>query len=239
MCLTFICEQKVTIVSQVDDFISKLDMKSQRQALKVIETLDENFNILKTKGYLRDTLRVNVERTKFVNIMKNSNRLFAAYNMLFRVFEKKGMSRKFAEHNKPFRFYEQGLAYLFLSESIATVLRTAELFRNCFLYVLKTTRKRSENGFWSNMTLGQLLIQLDKITEGKSYNITEKLDVELRNALAHGLFWMDGSVLVYCKDVTLKNPKKIIVSELWIKTAEQSKIAQCLITFVADWYYGT
>lgn len=228
----------MAFLSLVDEFISKLDIEAQKQALEVVATLDEIFTILKTKGYLRDTLRANVERTKFVDIMKNSNKLFAAYNMLFKVFEKRGMSKKFTEHNKPFGFDEDGVAYLFLSESIATVLRTAELFKNCFLYVLKTTKKRSKNGFWSKMTLGDLLSQLDKVTERKSRYLTEKIDVQLRNALAHGLFWMEGSVLVYCRDITLGKPKDIIVSKLWIKAREQSKIAQCLITFVADWYYG-
>jgi len=89
------------------------------------------------------------------------------------------------------------------------------------------------------MTLGQLLEQLDKVTEKKSRYLSEKIDIQLRNALTHGLFWIKGSVLVYCKDITLRKPEEIIVPELWIKTREQSKIAQCLITFIADWYYGT
>jgi hypothetical protein len=239
MCLEVIRAQKVTVLSLIDDFISKLDIKEQKQALEVVATLHKIFDILETNGYLRDTLRGDVERTKFSSIMKNSNKLFAAYNMLFNVFEKRDMSKKFAEHNKSFGFYEDGLAYLFLSESIATVLRTAELFRNCFLFVLKTSKKRSKDGFWSKMTLGDLLRQLDKVTQKKSCYLTEKMDVQLRNALAHGLFWVEGSVLVYCKDITLRKPKEIIVPELWIKAREQSKIAQCLITFIADWYHGT
>jgi len=229
----------VTTLSLVDEFISKLSTKEQSQVLKVITTLDEIFNILKEKGFLRDTLRETIERTKFINVMKDSNKLFAAYNMLFRVFERKGMSKKFVERNKTFGFYEEGLAYLLLSESIATVLRTAELLRNCFLYVLKTTKKRAENGFWSRMTLGDFLRQLDKITQNRSRYLTEKIDVQLRNALAHGLFWLEGSVLVYCSDITLREKEEIIVSELWIKAREQSKIVQCLITFIADWYHST
>jgi len=226
-------------LSLVDEFIRKLPIKEQKQALNVVETLDEIFDALSRENYLRDTLRGNVERTKFLNIMKNSNKLFAAYNMLFRVFEKRGRSREFVKHNKPFGFYEDGLAYLFLSESIATVLRTSELFRNCFLFVLKTTKKRSKDGFWSNMTLGELLTQLDKVTQKKSCSLTQKIDVQLRNALTHGLFWMEGSVLVYCHDITLRNPNEIIVSDLWTNAREQSKIVQCLINFIADGYYGT
>ena len=227
------------ILSLVDEFINKIDKREQKQALEVVTTLEEVFDILKKKGHLRETLRGDVQRRKFLNVMKDSNKLFAAYNMLFHVFEKKGRSTKFAEHNKPFGFHEDGVAYLFLSESIATVVRSAEFFRNCFLYVLKTTKRRSVNGFWSNMTLGSLLKQLDKVTQKKSRSLTEKIDIQLRNALTHGLFWLEGSVLVYCSDITLRRQKEIIVPELWIKTREQSKIVQCLINFIADWYYGT
>ena len=238
MCVS-VQNQKVTFLSLVDEFISSVDKKEQKQALKIVVTLDEIFNILEEKGHLRDSLRENVERTKFLNVMKDSNKLFAAYNMLFRVFEERGRSTKFAEHNKSFGFYEDGLAYLFLSESIATVVRTAELLKNCLLYVLKTTKKRSKNGFWSRMTLGDLLIQLDKVTQKKSRYLTERIDVRFRNALAHQLFWLEGSVLVYCSDITLREQKEIVLSELWTKAREQSKIVQCLITFIADWYYGT
>jgi hypothetical protein len=162
--------------------------------------------------------------------------------MLFRVFEKRGRSREFAKHNKAFGFDEDGIAYMFLSESIATALRTAELFKNSFLYVLKTTRsaarKKADTVFWPNMTLGELSRSLEKVTEGKSCCLMEKIDLKLRNALTHGLFWLEGSILVYCEDITLKEQKEISVSELWIKGRAQSLTLQCLLAFIADYYYG-
>jgi len=84
-----------------------------------------------------------------------------------------------------------------------------------------------------------LIKQLDKETDGKSASLTVNLDVDLRNALAHCLFWLEGSVLVYYEDGTLQKQKEIIISELWTRGRRHSLIAQCLINLIADWYVGT
>lgn len=226
-------------LSLVDDFVSKVDTNDRPTASKAIEVLWKIFEILQKKGYLRDTLRENTERTKFISVMKDSDRLSAAYNMLFHAFATKGLSRVFAEHNAQFGFDEDGVAYLFLSESISTVVRTSELFKNAFLYVLRTAKKHSKDGFWSRMTLGQLSESLNLSTNGLSMFLTDKMNVKLRNALAHGLFWLEGSMLVYCDDITLQKQSEIAVSELWIKTRQQSLILQCLLTFIGDYFQGT
>jgi hypothetical protein len=228
------------MMSLVVEFIIKVPKEERKDARQYLSTLYEIFQTLEKKGYLRITLREHMERTKFVNIMKDLNRLFSAYNMLFNVFGKKGNSTRFAQHNKEeFGFDEDNVAYLFLSESISMFLRSAELFKNCFLFILKTNKQRSKDGFWSRMTLGALIKQLDKATSGKSASLTVNLDVNLRNALAHCLFWLEGSVLVYYEDVTLQERKEIMISELWARGRKHSLIAQCLINLIADWYVGT
>lgn len=153
--------------------------------------------------------------------------------MLFRIFEERGRSKKFAEHNKNYGFTEDCLAHLFLSEIISTFLRTTELFRNCFLMTL-TERE----GFYSRMPLGQFLKNLEKVVP-KSKVITQKIDVKLRNALAHGLFWLEGTVLNYYEDIKFERERSISIAHLWNKIHEHSKITQCLINFIADWYTGT
>jgi len=230
-----IIESESDVLSVVDDFISKLPREDRKHALEIIDELYAVFDVLKKKEHLRDDLR-GEQRIKFLSIMKNADRLSASFNMLFQVFAKPKNSSRFVEHNEQFGFYEDGLAYLFLSESIATVLRTAELFKNSFLFVLKTAKNRSKDAFWSNMTLGQLLGQLDKITQGKTQLFAQWIDINLRNALTHGLFWLEGTVLVYCSDITLREQKRIIVSDLWIRARKQSVVTQCLISFIADWY---
>jgi hypothetical protein len=222
-------------MSLVDEFVSKLHPKDQKRALESITILEDIFGILKSRGYLRESLRESPERAKFVNIMKDSNRLSASYIMLFQILERERLSKKFTEHNKEFGFDEEGVAYLILSESIATVLRTSEMFKNCFLFALKTEGKP----FSSQATLGTLFRKLEKITKNKSDYFAKEFDVDLRNALAHGLFWMQDGILVYCEDITLRKPKEIPLSELWIKAKDQSITLQCLINFVGDYYVGT
>jgi len=153
--------------------------------------------------------------------------------MLFKIFEERGRSKKFAEHNKSYGFTEDRLAHLFLSEIISTFLRTTELFRICFLMTL--TEKQDLN---SRMTLGQLLRKLEEVSP-KSKAITKRIDVKLRNALAHGLFWLEGTVLNYYEDIKFERERSISIAHLWNKIHEHSKITQCLINFIADWYTGT
>lgn len=227
-------------MSLVEEFIRKVPANELEDAKGYISTLYEVFQILEDKGYLRPSLREHAERTRFVDIMKASNKLFSAYNMLFNVFAERGKSKRFVEHNKEeFGFNEEDTAYLLLSESITTFLRSAELFKNCFLFTLKTSKHRRKKGFWSRMTLGELIGRLDKESNGKIKPLTKDLDTKLRNALAHCLFWLEGSVLVYCEDLTLEKRKEIIISELWTKGRKHSLIAQCLINLIADWYVGT
>lgn len=226
-------------MSLTDEFIRIVPPNELKTALKFTLAFQESFQILKNKGYLRLNLRGDAERAKFIDIMKTSNRLFSSYNMLFQVFSERGKSTKFVKHNKEFGFNEDDTAHLFLSESITMLLRSMELFKNCFLFILKTRKKRGKNGFWSRMTLGPLINQLVKETEGKIEPVTRDIDKDLRNSLAHCLFWLDGTVLIYYKDLTLKKRHEIIVTELWTKGRKHSLIAQCLIHVIADWFSGT
>ena len=220
-------------MSLVDEFISKLSPKDQKQALNIISDFHQIFEDLKRQAILKLTLRDGWDRTKFLNIMKTSDKLNDVYNMLFQIFEERGRSKKFTEHNKDYGFTENRLAYLFLSEIMSTFLRTTELFKNCFLFTLKVRK-----GFTSRMTLGQLLRELENVSP-RSKVIAKKIDVDLRNALAHGMFWMEGIVLNYYEDIKLKKEKSIGIDHLWGKVREHSKITQCLIHFIADWYTGT
>lgn len=220
-------------ISLVNEFIGKLSSEDQKQALGIVSNLHQIFEDLRKQGILRLTLRDGWERTKFLNIMKTSDKLNDVYNMLFHIFEERGRSKKFAEHNKDYGFSEDRLAYLFLSEIISTFIRTTEQFRNVFLFTLK-----SRKGFTPRTTLGRLLRELKKMCP-RSKAIVEKIDVDLRNALAHGMFWMEGIVLNYYEDMRMKEQKSIRIDYLWGKVREHSKFAQCLINFVADWYTAT
>lgn len=221
-------------MSLLDRFIASLSPKEQQYALQVASNLQDIFEDLRKKGHQRTKLRGEKERSNFISILRDSDNLFASYNMLFRIFGEKGRSKEFVIHNEKFGLYDKGIAYLFLSESISTFQRSAELFKNCFLFTLKARRS-----FRAKMTLGQFLQRLVDVTGTKGKAIAEEIDVDLRNGLAHGLFWMDGVELIFCADVTLKKQERIRLDALWIKTRKQSIVSQCLIKLVADWFEGT
>ena len=109
-------------------------------------------------------------------------------------------------------------------------------FKNCFLFVLKTKEKRSKKGFWPKMTLGDLITQLERVSEGKIEPLTEDIDRDLRNSLAHGLFRLKGIFLICYRDLTLNETREIIIRDLWIKARTNSLISQCLIRLIAEWY---
>ena len=83
------------------------------------------------------------------------------------------------------------------------------------------------------------LSKCDRNYRRRARAIAEEIDVDLRNGLAHGLFWMDAFEIVYCEDIIIKNNKSIRLDELWVKTRNQSIVTQCLIKSIIDWYSGT
>ena len=222
-------------MSILDKFIGSLsDSDEQRYALSIVSYLRGIFEDLEKKGYLRAELRGNVERSDFVKILEDSDKLFESYNMLFRIFEEKGKSQEFVRYNEKFGLGDKGLAYLLLSESISAFQRNVELFKNCFLHILKARR-----GFTAKMTLGKFLCKLVDVTGTKGEAIAGEIDWNLRNCLTHGLFWMDRVELVYCEDITLKKQSRIGLDKLWMKTRNQSLVTQCLIKLIVDWFTGT
>jgi len=220
-------------VSQLDTFMGSLSPRKQHYALKVASLLQDVFTDLRRQGYLRNSLRGRTERANFVSILRDSDNLFDSFNMLFRIRENVSL-KEFVGHNKKFGVSEKGMAYLVLSESVSTFQRYVELFKNCFLFILKSGR-----GFSSRMTLGTFLRKLVALTGTKGKAIADEVDVDLRNSLAHGLFWMEQLEVVYCKDITLRDRERIGLEELWMKARKQSILSQCLIKLIVDWFAGT
>jgi len=213
----------------------------------VTETLSELWDVfcdLKQKGYLRPTLR-SEQRRDFAKIFKTSDELSEVFNMLFRIPTVKGefvngRNKEFVEHNREYGFNEKRYVYLLLSESISVFLRNVELFRSCFLFFLKTTKRhrKGRKEFYHTMGIGELLNQLVIICGSKGEKIKNKIDCELRNGLTHGLMWTDESTIHYSKDITFAERGKIGLDDLWMKAIQQSKVTQCLIHSVLAWYGG-
>jgi hypothetical protein len=232
----------------LDNWIKTLPKQDQPLVAKTLSELWDVFEDLEQKGHLRQNLR-NGKRKDFVEIIRTSNGLFEAFNMLFAISDVKGefvhrRNRKFVEQNREYGFNEERYAHLLLSESLSVFLRNVELFRSCFLFVLKTTerpkskRAKKKKGFYHKMGIGEVLNQLVNICGSKGRKIKDRIDVKLRNGLTHELVWIDGLTIHYSEDVTFAKLGEIRLDDLWKKASDQSKLTQCLINLIPAWYSG-
>jgi len=229
----------------LDKWIKTLPKEDQPFVSETISELWDVFTELDKQGYLRPTLE-DKQRKDFPEIFKTCNGLFDVFNMLFTIPNVKGefvygRNKKFVEHNQEYGFNENRYVYLLLSESLSVFIRNVELFRSCFLFVLKTVEKPRKKGtkeFYHTMGIGELLNQLVSICGSKGKKIKDKIDFKLRNYLTHGLVWIDGTAIHYAKDITFTNRDKIRLDDLWKKGRDQSKVTQCLIELIPAWYSG-
>lgn len=225
-------------ISTIDKWINSFSKEDQTFVAETISELFDLFNELKLKGCLLPTLE-SKQRKDFTKILKTSNGLFEVYNMLFGISIVKGKfvqgrSKKFVDHNKEYGLTEKKYVNLIFSESLSAFLRNIELFRTCLLFNVKTNKQ-----FSPKMGVGQLVNCLEKTCGKKGTKIKSKIDYELRNGLAHGMFWLEGSKIFYPKDITFNTIEEIRLDKLWAKARNQSIITQCLIAVIPAWYSGT
>ena len=222
----------------LDNIIKTFPKEDQPFVAKTISELWDIFEDLKKKGYLRPTLK-SKQRKDFPQVLRTSDRLFEVFNMLFEIPSVNGKfvygrNKEFVEHNREYGFNDKTYANLLLSESLSVFLRNVELFRSCFLFVVDTTKRP----FFPTMGIGQLLNQLVSICGSKGEKIKDKVDVELRNGLTHGLVWIDKLTIHYSKDITFTERGKIGLDKLWKKARNQSIVTQCLVKLIPAWYQG-
>lgn len=236
-------------MSSLDDWIKSLPVKDQSFGAETVSELWDVLCELKRKDYLRPTLR-SKRRTDFHKILRTSNGLFDVFNMLFSIPDENGKfvygrNKNFVEHNKQYEFTEKRYVNLLVSESLSVFLRNVELFRSCFLFILKTVKdpkktkkisKREE--FSHSMGVGQLLYSVENICGDKGKKIKDKIDFNLRNCLSHGLFWIDGLMIRYATDISFNIQDKIALNDLWDKARKQSMFTQALIEIIPAWYSG-
>jgi hypothetical protein len=232
----------------LEGWIRNLPEKDRALARETVSQLWDIFIELDKQGYLKENVRGQAKY--FVNVLQTSNGVFDSFNMLFGISDLKGKfvrgrNKKFVDHNKEFGFTERRFVNLLLSDTMFVFLKNVELFRASFLVMLKTQKrqkstkkqKKQQYPFFPEMGIGQLLNELVCVCGEKGEKIQKKINVNLRNGLAHGLFWTEGWDIVYSKDITF-DPKKlgrIGLDKLWIIAFKQSVITQCLIETIPEW----
>jgi len=233
----------------LNDWINSISNKNKDLAKETISQLWDIFVELDKQGYLKRN--VHGEAKYLVNILQTSDGIFDSFNMLYRISQLngklvRGRNNKFVDHNKEFGFTESRYVSLLLSDSMFVFLKNVELFRACFLFMLKTQKrqkckkeqKMQQYPFFPEMGIGQLLNELVHVCGEKGTKVKEKIPFSLRNGLAHGLFWIEGWDIVYSTDILFDSEKlsRIKLDKLWKAAFKQSVITQCLIETIPEWF---
>jgi hypothetical protein len=221
----------------VDEFIQKnVETSFQPQMYEIAEELWDLLVVLDKKGYVRKNLFQNNKENLqiFRSVGKNCDRILLAHNKFFELFIDEVKRKKFLDFMREFEFTDPNLGHIFIVQLIFDFLLVSESFKNILIFVLDIKPRK---------TLGQLFKKLERITKdtGEAKKIAERIDIDLRNSLAHFTFKASEATIYYYNHENENG--KWILKEMEIKPYElikkiqnQSIIRGILFSVVLDWY---
>lgn len=223
----------------VDEYIQTNVNKSyQPHAYEIAEELWDLLKVLDEKGFLRARLRgmaIEEKRETYVLIGRNSDRILASFNKLHEIYMNEKKRERFFELIREFGFTNEEVMHLLNVQLIFSFLCNTEMFKNYVIFILKNVKPK--------ITLGGLFRKLSKQTQekGEAQKISKRLDIDLRNSLAHFMFSEDGETIHYFDHIKQGNEwilheSEIESTDLFLKNREQSLIRAILALVIADWY---
>lgn len=229
----------------VDEYIQNSVRKEHKlQAYDISEELWDLLKALDKRNLVRQKLRGEAEekREEYVRIGRNSDRILASFNRFFDMYMDKEKRKKFFEMAKEFGFTDKDLSHLLHVQLIFMFLLNVEMFKNFLIFVLRDIKPTETLGSLFSTKRGKLglLIRQTKDT-GEAMKVAKRLDINLRNALAHFMFREDGRTIYYCehkrkgKSWVLKE-QKIDSTSLFKKMIEHNLLRTIMGIMIADWY---
>ena len=196
---------------------------------------------LDEKGLLRTKLRGTTSEEKretYVLIEKNADRILASFNKFYDMYINEKKRERFFELTREFGFTDEDLMHLLHVQLMFTFLLNMETFKDFLIFILKNVSPRS--------TLGELLgkegmLVKQTLGTGEAKKISERLDIELRNSLAHFTF-REEEASIHCYDHKKRGNEWILKeteiesADLLRKTQEQSLLRAIFASVIADWY---
>lgn len=229
----------------IDKFCNSSELTKEERILCYQRARDfhDIMTDLDKKGYLRSDLRLKRGEEGRMNseyVLENLREITDAFNKFAGIYTDKKTRKKFLELSKSYGLTEENLRYAYFSEMIFVFLQNIEAFRVFFLFIIKPNKDKYLN---QKTALGRLLRRLRKLGIDKSDTLID-VDYELRNALSHGLFWLDAKkdsndhkpCLKYATDLSFKQINKITIADLHSKMRKQAIYTVCLIYVIGDWF---
>ena len=225
----------------LEDYIQTYVSKAMKPYAKEVSVDLQNLLFaLKAKGLLRKKLsgRIGERREIVVEAEKNADKILASSNKFYDLFLNKNKRTEFLELTHKYDFSDENLMHLLHSQLIFGFLLNMETFKNFLMLVLE--------GSSSHDTLGSLFSKdgtLIKQTKenGEAKKVSERLDICLRNSLAHFAFKEVGQTIHYYSyskkgNITNLYEGKISSSDLLAKIHEVSLMRALLGCLIADMY---
>ena len=233
-------------MSWTDRFCKSLELSKKEQSLcyQLASDFCDIITDLEKKGYLRSELKVKTGEKERVNseyVIENLRKVTDGFNKFSLMYKEN--RKKIVELGKSYGLTAENLRYVYFSEMIFIFLQNIEAFRFALLFIMKLDKDKYLK---KDTTLGTLLWRLKELRINKSDTLTD-VDYALRNALSHGLFWLDVKgdstyrepYLKYATDLTFKKINAIRIADLHSKMRKQAIYTLCLLYRILDWFSGT
>lgn len=217
------------------------DSVSQKEKLfaEELESFwQELLNELKANGYIKKRFKpYKVDRV--LKIIEMQDRIGVSFNSLTSLFEpNQKVPDEFFQATAKYGLTKETIPYLYFAMLYGKYLMETEQMKASLLMILKPKEPIRED-----LTLGQLMdaIKSKKVAPKNGQKLIELkmpnkedilIDVELRNAVAHGLFWFENKEVHYCPKPEHK-PKQISLGKFLLKTKAQNIATKTLIGIIA------
>lgn len=192
------------------------------EAATLFEEMLDDFH---SKNLLRKGI-IQVDRKRLALVWKNSRNFGMALNEMVEKIRSKEKAEDFARKCAHAGLTKHTLGFLFLSQMIGTFLIDVEsVFRTSLIFFLE-----EESGIKKDMTLGQLLWTIKKISPSIGARLEKLVDTELRNCLAHGTFWFRlGGKVFLATNSYLEEVNEISLTQLMIEAKKMNIIAHAFV----------
>jgi len=196
-------------------------------AKKVFETLLEDFN---TRGLLQKGIP-RERRERLAKMWRQSRQFALAFNTTFNIFETAERVKSFTERNRVDGIDAQVLTGSFTNQAIGIFLYDIEtVFKTSLLFFLKEA-----HGLTKRMEVGKLLNTIKQISPDIESKLEPLIDLELRNALAHGAVWFEAGGNVYlAPNSYLENIKSLKLHDFYIRIKKQNIVAHAFIEVLLE-----
>jgi hypothetical protein len=187
------------------------------------EMLDE----LKTNNRI-ETVYVRAELDDLMVVLHSLEDCGRSYNLLLHAIGNLDKGTSFIQALAPFGFDETSTVNLLIQIGVFGAMLSIEMFRTTLLFHSK--------GLNPKATINELMRELE--SKDAAPKAVEKLrpylDPSFRNAVAHGIFGLQGKEIVLYRNAKFEILEKLSLADFMMRSKKQSTLTHCLINVIAE-----